>query len=68
MKNNTVDIETLIHTIEKMKKGYYEGFRLVEGLENPDVLAQTTSSVMGAQLAFDDIIAYLRRLHDIDSA
>mgnify|MGYP006988411310 CR=1 FL=1 len=66
MKTVAVDVETLIHEIEEMKRVSYESLSMADGLENPDVLAQTTSRLLGEQAAFDCVIRYLRELQGCD--
>ena len=66
MKNDTVNIEKLIHEIEGMKRVTYEYFNMSEGLENPDVLAQVTSKAFGVQAAYDCVIKHLRELQGCD--
>ena len=66
MENKTVNIEKLIHEIEEMKRINYECFHMTEGLEDPDVLMQASSRLMGTQMAYDDIIFYLRNLQGCD--
>lgn len=61
-----IEAEALIHKIQDLKLKAYEAFSYADGLEDPDVLAQVTSKVLGAQAAYDDIIFYLMGLQGCD--
>lgn len=61
-----IEVNALIREIEKMKSPHYEVFNMTEGKENPDVLAQESSRLVGALSAYDTVIAFLREKQGCD--
>ena len=67
MENNTmVEIEWLIHRIEENKFNVHDRLSFFEGLDDPNVLAQHTQYILGAQDAYDLVIRMLRKLQGYD--
>jgi hypothetical protein len=67
MGKTTIEIEFLIREIDELKNRCYESFDMHEGLADPEVLAQVSQKLFGAQIAYDSIIRILRKEQGSDA-